>query len=85
MVNPNTRITNQSSGGTYVGGTAATTGNWAAIQVLTAAKFHTLTGNIAAAANTTEGSAPTIPAGTMLTGQFTAFQLHSGTVIAYNK
>ena len=47
------------------------------------AKFHTLTGNLADVANATEGSAPVIPAGTVLYGKFTALDLHSGRVIAY--
>jgi hypothetical protein len=79
----NTNVTNGANGGAYVGGTSATTGRWGAIAVLTDAKFHTLTGNVSAVANTTSGSAPTIPAGTVLFGQFSALQLHSGAVIAY--
>ena len=42
-----------------------------------------LTGNIADIANTTEASAPVIPAGTVLFGKFTAIDLHSGRIVAY--
>ncbi len=51
--------------------------------MLADAKFSTLTGNIADIANATEGSAPVIPAGTVLFGKFTAIDLHSGRIIAY--
>ncbi len=66
--------------------TVATGRYWFAIQVVNDAKFHTLTNNLAtgdAIANTTLASAPTIPAGTILYGNFSAFQLHQGIVIAY--
>lgn len=81
---PNVRVANGGDGGTYIGTTAASTGTWGAIAVLTDAKFHTLTGNLVGVANTTSGSAPTIPAGVTLAGKFSALQLHSGSVIAYN-
>ena len=81
---PNNKITNGLSGGAYIADTTARTGDWLAIQVLADAKFHTLTGNITnGIANTTEGSAPVIPAGTVLFGKFTAIDLHSGRIIAY--
>jgi hypothetical protein len=80
---PNNKITNGLSGGAYYADTDAHTGDWFAIQVLADAKFHTLTGNLADVANATEGSAPVIPAGTVLYGKFTALDLHSGRVIAY--
>jgi hypothetical protein len=83
MSKPNVNVTNGRDGGTYIGGTSATTGTWETIQVVADVKFHTLTGTIASIANTTSGSAPTIPAGTILPGSFTAIQLHSGAVIAY--
>jgi hypothetical protein len=53
------------------------------VQVLADAKFHTLAGNITDIADTTEGDAPVIPAGTVLFGKFTAIDLHSGRIIAY--
>jgi hypothetical protein len=71
---------------------APTGREWFAVQVVTDTKFHTLTNASAIAsansssdslANTTAGSALVIPAGTILYGTFTAFQLHSGIVIAY--
>jgi hypothetical protein len=82
-MNPNQKITNGLSGGNYIADTTARTGDWLAVQVLADAKFHTLTGNIADIANTTDASAPVIPAGTILFGKFTALDLHSGRVIAY--
>jgi hypothetical protein len=80
---PNNKITNGLSGGNYYADTDAHTGDWLAIQVLADAKFHTLTGNIADIADTTEGDAPVIPAGTVLFGKFTAIDLHSGRIVAY--
>jgi hypothetical protein len=80
---PNNKITNGLSGGNYIADTTLRTGDWLAVQVLADAKFHTLTGNIANIANTTDGSAPVIPAGTILFGKFTAIDLHSGRIIAY--
>lgn len=80
---PNNKITNGMSGGIYIADTTARTGDWFAIQVLADAKFHTLTGNLSDVANTTEASAPVIPAGTVLYGKFATIDLHSGRVIAY--
>jgi hypothetical protein len=77
-------VANGANGGTYIGGTSATTGDFRAIQVIADAKFHTLAGNISGGlANTTSGSAATVLAGTILYGKFTVVQLHSGSVIAY--
>lgn len=84
-MNPNSHITNGMSGGAYIADTNTYSGSWEAIQILADAKFHTLTGNIANIANTTEASAPVIPAGTVLYGNFTALDLHSGRIIAYTK
>ena len=84
MASPNVSVRNGLSGGTYIGGTAATTVSASAIQVIADAKFHTLTGNIdGGMANETEGSAATLLAGTIIYGAFTAIKLHSGSVIAY--
>ena len=83
-VNRAVRVSNGGNGGIYIGGTSATSGSWSAVQVIADAKFHTLTGNITGVANTTLGSAPTMPAGVVLFGGFTTVQLHSGSVIAYN-
>jgi hypothetical protein len=85
MAHPNARITNSLSGAQYIGGTSATTGQWSAIQAVTDTKFHTLTGNVTGLANTALGSAIEVPAGLTIFGYFTAIQLHSGSVIAYNK
>lgn len=85
MGHPNARITNSLSGAQYIGGTAATNGDWSAINIITDAKFHTLTGNVSGLENTTLGSAVTVPAGVTLFGTFSAIQLHSGSVIAYNR
>jgi hypothetical protein len=80
---PNNKITNGLSGGNYIADTNPRTGQWLAVQVLADAKFHTLTGNIADIANTTEASAPVIPAGSTIFGYFTAIDLHSGRIVAY--
>jgi hypothetical protein len=77
-------VTNGQSGGRYIADTNLYNGSWYAVQVLADAKFHTLTGNITGIANTTEGSAPVIPAGTILYGAFTAIDLHSGRIVAYD-
>lgn len=82
-MHPNVKTTNGLSGGAYYADTDPHTGDWLAIQVLADAKFHTLTGNLTGVANTTEGNAPVIPAGSTIFGKFTALQLHSGRVIAY--
>lgn len=63
-------------------GTTAITGNFHAIQILTAATFSLLTDT------TASGDAITgieISAGTTLVGNFTAFTLTSGAVRAYKK
>ena len=76
-------ISNGESGGQYIGGTDTVSGTFSAIQIVADAKFHTLTGNLSGAANTTSGSAPTFPLGVVLYGAFTAIKLHSGAVVAY--
>ena len=66
--------------------TAPTGRYWFAIQVINDARFNTLTNNLAtgdALANATSANATPILAGTILYGNFSAFQLHSGAVIAY--
>jgi hypothetical protein len=78
-------IINNSAGGGYIGDTNAASGSWTAIQLVTETKFHTLTGNITGLANTLLGSAILLPAGLVLFGNFSAIQLHSGSVIAYVK
>lgn len=70
-------------GGQLIADTTLVAGTWKTIQVVTDAKFHTLTGNVTGVANATEGSAFTVPAGTKITGAFTGIKLHSGSVIAY--
>jgi hypothetical protein len=84
-MNPNVRTTNRTSGAVSIAGTDLTTADFISIDVMTDAKFHTLTGNLTGAANATEGSAHTIKAGTTIDGLFSAIKLHSGTVIAYKK
>ena len=70
-------------GGQLVSDTTLTAGAFRTLQIVTDAKFHTLTGNVTGVANTTQGSAFTVPAGTRITGAFTALKLHSGSVLAY--
>lgn len=82
---PNISVRNRTSGGQVITGTSAVSGDFVSIDVMTDSKFHTLTGNLTGAANTTEASAPLIKAGTTLDGRFSALQLHSGTIVAYNK
>jgi len=83
------KITNASKGGKLYSDTTSHTpegqnsGPWGVVQILNDTKFHTLSGTLDGVANTTSGSAPSIPAGTVLEGQFTTLQLHSGSVIAY--
>ena len=72
------------SGGQYIGGTDTVSGSFSAIQVISEAKLHTLTGNVTGVANTSSGSAPTIPLGIVLYGDFTAVKLHSGSIVVYN-
>ena len=76
------------NGGIFHDGSMSGTesGEFCAIQIIKATKFHTLTwpelsgDNIA---NTTSGSAVTVPAGVTIYGQITTFRIHSGTVMAY--
>jgi hypothetical protein len=82
---PNVRTTNRQSGSVSIAGTDLTTADFVSIDVMTDAKFHTLTGNLTGAANATEATAHTIKAGTTIDGFFSAIKLHSGTVIAYRK
>jgi hypothetical protein len=84
-MHPNVRTTNRQSGAVSIANTDTVSGEFVSIDVMTDAKFHTLTGNLTGAANATEGSAHTIKAGTTLDGFFSAIKLHSGTVIAYRK
>jgi hypothetical protein len=85
MAYPNARITNNTQGADYVALTAPQSGTWQALQMLTATKFHTLTGNIAGLANTNSLTAVELPAGLAIYGRFTTFQLHSGSVLAYRE
>jgi hypothetical protein len=82
---PNARITNSFSGAQYIGDTALYNGEWSAIQALTDTKFSVLTGNVTGLANTLLGSAITVPAGLTIFGNFSAIDLHSGSIIAYKK
>lgn len=83
------KITNSIQGGKYYGDTSNHTPEgvagsaWGVIQVIADAKFHTLKGTVAGIANTTSGSAPTIPAGTVVEGVFSELQLHGGAIIVY--
>lgn len=85
MSTPNVNVRNRTSGSQLIADTNAASGDWVSIDVVTAAKFHTLTGNAADVANETEASATEIPAGTTIDGAFSAIQLHSGAVIAYKR
>jgi hypothetical protein len=83
---PNTRITNRTSGSQLITGTGQVTGEFVSIDSIdNATKFEVLTGNATGVANVTSGSAIAIPSGTTLDGFFTVIKLHAGSVIAYRK
>ena len=66
---------------------SAQAGEFCALQILSTTKFKSLTwARLTGEAlhNATEGSAPEIPAGLIIFGQITSFELHSGMVLAYN-
>lgn len=69
--------------GTVITDTTSRTGAWREIRVVAPAQFHTLTGSLVNAANTTIGSAVTYPANHVLSGSFSEIKLHGGTVVAY--
>jgi len=69
--------------GEVIADTTTRTGTWREIRVVTPAQFHTLTGSLVNAANTTIGSAVTYPANHVLSGSFSEIKLHGGTVVAY--
>ena len=58
--------------------TSANTGEWVVIQAMSDTTFTTLTGDISAAPST-------LPAGSILEGNFTAITLATGEVVAYQK
>jgi len=60
--------------------TSAQTGNYVALQVLTPTVFTSISGN----GITGTWSGTSIPAGIVIVGPITGFQLTSGSVIAYN-
>lgn len=83
---PNVRIVNGLYGFQVISDTAAYSGKWDVLDILTDTKFHTLSGSPAiGAANTTLGSAMTWTAGSKVYGQFTGIQLHSGSIAAYRR
>lgn len=68
------------SGFQLVTSTAAQTGNYCALQVVSNAVFTSITGEGVSGT----WSSTTIPAGMVIVGCITGFQLTSGSVIAYN-
>ena len=60
--------------------TASQTGNYVALQTVSPTVFTSISGN----GITGTWSATTIPAGIVMPGPITGFQLTSGAVIAYN-
>lgn len=70
------------SGAKYESGTTAVTGNFCAIQALAESVFALLT--CAEWSGDSTAGLP-LPAGVTIYGQFTAFTLTSGKVIAYNQ
>lgn len=69
-----------SQGWTLVTDTSAKTGKFCAIQVIATSVFTSITGNNCVGTWT----GVTVPAGTIIGGPITGFQLTSGTVLAYN-
>jgi hypothetical protein len=69
----------------YVTSTAAVTGEFAGLYVVTDSKFSSITSTVtgfSGLANATAGSASSIGAGTYLAGDLQGFTLHSGIVLA---
>ena len=69
----------------YVTSTAAVTGEFAGIYVVTDSKFSSITSTVtgfSGLANSTAASASSIGAGTYLAGDLQGFTLHSGIVLA---
>lgn len=81
----NVYVNNGRDGSVFVDGTTEyAAGPYSAINVLTATKFHTLTGvGLTGAANATEGSAKELPAGWYY-GYWSAVKAHSGSFVLYN-
>lgn len=69
--------------GQVIADTATVNGSFREIRIVTPTQFHTLTGSVAGAANTTIGSAVTYPANHVLSGLFSSIKLHGGSVVAY--
>lgn len=69
------------AGAVFVNTTAATTGEFCAIQVISSAVFSALTWPELTGTASLLGT--TIPAGTVIFGQISAFTLTSGAVLAY--
>ena len=68
-----------SNGGSYFStSSGAQTGNWYCIQTIATTTLTSLTGNLTGIAGVS------IPAGTLLYGNFTGLQVSSGGVIAFN-
>lgn len=64
---------------------SAITGTFAGLVALADTRFYAITSSVtgmSGVANTTIGSATTIPAGTYLPGDVSSFQLHTGLVLA---
>jgi hypothetical protein len=64
---------------------SATTGSFAGLVAVTDTRFYSLTSSttgMSGFANTTIGSATTIPGGTYLPGDVSSFRLHTGLVLA---
>lgn len=65
-------------GASVVTTTAAQSGNWVAIEFITAGAFSVFTGQ-----DMTGFTGVTFPAGTRILGRISAFTLSSGSVVAY--
>ena len=67
-----------------VAATAEQTGSFCAVTVIAAATFTTLTAEDSAHPSTSDFSGVTIPAGVTIYGRWTAIELATGSVVAYN-
>ena len=73
------------NGGAYINDTATHTGNWFAIQATEASVLASQTSNITNLDDICTGQdGTTLAANTVLYGHFTAVDITSGAVIAYN-
>jgi hypothetical protein len=79
-MNPRNPFDSGAKGGILINTTTTQNGDFYAIQIISAAVFTSLIGNLGGDSYTGQ----TFPPGTVIYGGFTSVQLASGSVIAYN-